>query len=89
MRMSVVHVHPDHIEISHRNSESREVIVEYIRKNSTLVTREENGKVLEARIFGDECSRVRDDWLRNPMPEHRKAEALERYEGIILPRGNL
>ena len=84
MRLAIVQVHADYTEISHHNADSKEVVVQIIRKESTLLTREENGLVLQAFVFGDQCSKVLNDMLRNPMPEHLKPAAIERYQGIRI-----
>jgi hypothetical protein len=64
------------------SEKSREIIVAYIREHTVILSREEDGKVLEAQVFGDRCLKVMRDWLLNPMPEWEKAKKLELYREI-------
>ena len=61
---------------------SKEVVALYVRKHSTTLTREEDGRVLEARVFGCECFKVLREWLENPMPAGIKAEKMGLYRGM-------
>jgi hypothetical protein len=48
-----------------------------------VLQREEDGKPLQAAVFGDRCFAVLREWLNNPMPEGEKEDARLRwaYEG--------
>jgi hypothetical protein len=84
VRLAIIRNTPELTEIEFRNSESRELIVAYIRENRVLITREENGQVLQAATFGAECLKIVRDWMNTPMKDEDKADAIERFKGIKI-----
>jgi hypothetical protein len=77
------HESPEVLEITFFSKDSRETVVAYVRESTVVLQREEDGKPLQAAVFGDRCFAVLREWLNNPMPEGEKEDARLRwaYEG--------